>query len=224
MPAKGRQPDKPGTYRIRPSKHGTGVRLSGLTLNGRRIRMDDISDAAARSIAATLFPKPETPPMAAPQSLPSEATDDWGFPIRVSEDTISSVASTLNIPDPNKPPEVKPPVPTAEEIAKKEQRAKNAKSLMDMAGIAGSFGIVLVSKRITEAADKEPVNPDPKQVKDLRESIRETLTDLFGESEIAPWQMMILLALGIPISMLLQSPRKKRIAGTEPGPNLKSVP
>jgi hypothetical protein len=227
MAFKGRQPDKPGTYRIRPSKHG-GMRLSGVTLAGRRVRMDGLTDAVASDIASKLFPKAEAPKPVVDWN--TAATDDWGVPLRVSDETVASVAQTLNIPDPTKPV---PPMPVAklltpEETEKKERRAKNAKSLMDLAGIAGSAGIVIVSRRITEAADKEPVKPDPKQVGDLRDSIRETLTDIFGESEVAPWQMMILLALGIPISMLLQSPRRKRIEGPTSGSPtatpLKSVP
>lgn len=223
---KGRQPDKPGTYRIRPSKHG-GMRLSGVTLAGRRVRMDGLTEENAQGIAKTLWPGGASAVAAAP-AWEDTPKDDWGLPLRVSDETIASVASTLKIPDPAAPPPPKPEVISPEDSAKRERRAKNAKSLMDLAGLAGSAGIVMVSRRITEAADKEPVKPDPKQVNDLRDSIRETLTDMFGESEVAPWQMMILLALGIPISMLLQSPRKKQIeapmSGSPTGTNLKSVP
>jgi hypothetical protein len=218
----GRKPDKPGTYRIRPAKAG-GMRLSGVRSDGKRVRMGGLSESEARELAARLFPAAvATPPVV--RQATWDKTDDWGLPVTVSDDTVASVARTLNLPDPNAPI----PVPTvakeetADEREKKERRAKNAKSLMDLAGIAGSAGVVMVSRKITEGAGKEPVKVDPKQVGDLRDSIRETLTEWFGEKEVAPWQMMILLALGIPMSMLLQSPRKK-VEPVEAKPELKSV-
>ena len=229
---KGRTPDKPGTFRIRPAKGG-GMRLSGVRTDGRRVRMGGLSEVEANELAAKLFPKAAPVVKAVAQVTDWTKTDDWGFPLKVSDDTVASVAKTLNIPDPvklgevGKPADPSPKVETQEEKDKKERRAKNAKSLMDLAGIAGSAGTVMVARRITESVGKVPVKPDPKQVNDLRDSIKETLTEWFGEKEVSPWQMMFLLILGIPISMLLQSPRKvidttAESKGTQSG--LKSVP
>ena len=222
----GRQPDKPGTYRIRPAKNG-GMRLSGVRADGTRVRMGGLSTAEANEIAGRLFKSAVAIP--AP-STDWAKTDDWGFPLKVSDDTIASVASTLNIPDPAAPVDPvaqAPEPPTKEDVEKRERRAKNAKGLMDLAGIAGSAGVVIAARRLTVAVGKEPVNPDTKQVGNLRDSIRETLTEWFGESEIAPWQMVILLAFGIPISMMLQSPRKKeleKVSTSQPETKLSSVP
>lgn len=227
---KGRSPDKPGTYRVRQAKGG-GYRLSGVRTDGRRVRMGGLSEVEANELAAKLFPNVIKAAQTITQVTDQwEKTDDWGFPLRVGEETVASVAKAFNLRDPSDTaPSIasipKPEsTPSPDEVAKKEKRAKNAKSLMDMAGIAGAAGDVFIARRLCEAVNKEPVKPDPKQVNDLRDSIKETLTEMFGDKEIAPWQMMILLALGIPISMLIQSPRKKEISAEEKKAELKSVP
>jgi len=227
----GRQPDKPGTYRVRPDGTG-GFKLSGVQQNGARVRLKGLTEAAANEIAGRLFPKlTQSQPIAPIQTW--ESTDDWGFPIKVSDETVQSVRQTLNIPDPAKlqalaTTPAKPEVETPEEREKREKRAKNAKSLMDLAGIAGAAGVVMVGRKLTERIEKEPVKPDTSQVKDLRENIREALTDLFGDSEVEPWKMAILLSLGIIASMMIQSPRKEKPAeqkaATPQGTGLKSVP
>ena len=224
----GRQPDKPGTYRIRDGKDGR-KKLSGVRADGTRFRMGGLSAVEAQDLADRMFPSGGNAfGVRVDFSKPEETkTDDWGFPIRVSEDTVVSVAQTLNIP---KLPDAaaiskiidKPPEPTREEIEKKERRAKNARSLMDLAGIAGAAGDVMLARKLCERVGKEPVKPDTKQVNDLRDSIKETLTELFGDSEISPWKMMILLAIGIPLSMLIQSPKKKE-PDPEKKPDLKAV-
>jgi hypothetical protein len=222
-------PDKPGTFRIRPGKHG-GKRLSGVRLDGRRVRLDGLSDSEADRLANELFPKPAQEPEPVQPIASWDQVDDWGFP-KISDDTLASVNKTMGVsPDGQAVKKEEPKKETPEEIEKRERRAKNAKGLMDLVSVAGSAGLVMVSRRITEAADKEPVKPDPKQVNDFRDNLRETLTDMFGERGIPPWQMTILLLCGIPISMLLQSPRKKKIEESEKptqassSSGLKSVP
>ncbi len=226
---KGRTPDKPGTFRIRPK--GIGWRLSGVRNDGRRVRVDLDSESEAKELGSRLFGKVlDNVREPAGTGDWGTKTDDWGFPLRVAEETVTSVAETLNLPSPaqlqaiaNKPVVVEP---SKEEIEKKERRAKNAKSLMDLAGIAGAAGDVLLGRKLCEAVQKEPVKPDQKQVNDLRDSIKEALTEMFGDSEISPWKMAILLALGIPISMLIQSPKKK-LPENQPAnakPDLKTVP
>jgi len=222
---KGRSPDKPGTFRIKLLPGGKH-RLSGVRSDGTRTRITLDSESEARELAGRLFPSVAK----AVETIQEwSKVDDWGFPLRVDDATVSSVAQTLHLPDPINPQPVtpappKPAEPTKEEIEKKERRAKNARSLMDMAGIAGAAGDVFMARKLCEMVDKEPVKPDPKQVGDLRDSIKDALTEMFGDSEISPWQMAILLALGIPISMLLQSPKRKRLSEPEKKPELKSVP
>ncbi len=230
---KGRQPDKPGTYRVRPSKDG-GFKLSGVKADGTRVRMNGFaSSKQAEDLASTLFPKTA----AVVQAVTDWGqTDDWGLPaLRVSDETIGSVAQTLNIPDPTKPapsiaiiPDaVEPPKPTPEEKEKKERNTKNAKSLMDLVGLGVAVGDVMIGRKLCEAVGKDEIaKPDPKHVNDLRENTREALKELFGDSEIEPWKMAILLALGIPLAMLIQSkskPKPKEGETNDRG-NLKSVP
>jgi hypothetical protein len=207
---KGRSPDKPGTFRVRLAKDGA-FRLSGVRKDGQRVRMGGLSESEANDLAAKLFPKASTV-VAAVQDW--GRTDDWGLPLRVSDETIGSVAQAFQLRNPLDPkPEVSiaeiPATPTPEEIEKKEKRTKNAKSLMDLVGVGVSIGDVMLGRKLCEAVDKDPVKPDPKHVNDLRENTREALKELFGDSEIEPWKMAILLALGIPLAMLIQSPRKK---------------
>ena len=91
---------------------------------------------------------------------------------------------------------------------KKEKARKQAQSLMELAGIGWTAGSVWAGRKITERAGCEPVNPSKEHVKQLSTATQETLTDLFGDTEVKPWQMMILLTLAIPVSMLIQSPKK----------------
>jgi len=193
----------------------------------------------AGDLAAKLFPgvTEATPaPKASPFAQSSESwdeLDDWGLP-KVGDKVAASVAQALNLPPPGQPVRdiVATPKEDPDEAAKKQRRAKNAKSLMDLGGIAFAAGDVMLGRKLCEAVDKEPVTPDPKQVNDLRDSFKETLTEWFGDSEISPWKMTLLLAIGIPISMLIQSkrkPKKVEAAPASTGPTtsqqpLKSVP
>lgn len=234
---KGRQPDKPGTYRVRPTKDG-GFKLSGVKANGERVRMHGFaSSSQAEDLARTLFPKTAAVVQAAQDW---SNTDDWGVPLRVSDDTIGSVAKAFALRTPvEQPPEEKSiatiqssptkPEPTREEVEKKEQRTKNAKSLMDLVAIGAAAGDVMLGRKLCDAVDKDPVKADPKHVNDLRTNTREALQEMFGDSEVEPWKMAILLALAIPLGMLIQSPRKKKLE-TEAsedrgkGSHLKNVP
>lgn len=234
---KGRQPDKPGTYKVRPAKDG-GFKLSGVKPDGSRVRMHGFASAKqAEDLASTLFPKTA----AVVQAVTDWAnTDDWGLPLRVSDDTIGSVAQSLNLPDPTKPQPIpsipiipdavvppKSPEEQKEEREKKERNTKNAKSLMDLVGLGVAVGDVMIGRKLCEAVGKDEIaKPDPKHVNDLRENTREALKELFGDSEIEPWKMAILLALGIPLAMLIQSKSKPKPKEEENGKagNLKSVP
>lgn len=225
-----RTADKPGTFRIR-DKGGTFL-LSGVTKSGRRVKIPCDSRYDADKLAQSLFPSAISVTKELPKAVPAEATtvDDWGIPIRISQSSVDSTNKTLGIGplpkvDTSAQPGVNqaPKVETSEEKEKKEKRAKNAKSLMELAGIAGAAGDVLLARKLCERAHKEPVKPNPKQVNDLAESIKDTLSDMFGDRDIKPWQMMILLALGIPMAMLIQSPKKKPEKEENGKPQLKSV-
>lgn len=230
---KGRQPDKPGTYRIRPAKTG-GMRLSGVKADGTRVRVGGLSQSDADELARKLFPSVAKPVVASLEAVREwSELDDWGLP-KVGDEAAASIRQTLNLPDPNAPKPtstVAPPQPSREEIEKKERRAKNAKSLMDLGSIAFAAGDVMLGRKLCDALDKVAVKPDTQQVNDLRDSFKETLVEWFGDSEISPWKMTLLLAIGIPLSMMLQSPQRKRLPQEESGRSgsnqsapLKSVP
>jgi hypothetical protein len=202
-----RTPDKPGTYRIKPSLDG-GWRLSGVDKSGKRVRERYSHEFEAQSAADGIFGK--------------KVLDDWGVPIvqdmRASPETVAGLNANLGI----KPPGVEPP---KVDPAKKAEQTKFAHSLMEMVGMAWATGDVIMARKLTEGMGKDPVRPNPKQVNDLAESAKETLIGWFGDRNIKPWQMTILLSIGIPLTMMLQSPPKKKVDGeATKEPNLKSVP
>ena len=220
-----RTADKPGTYRV--YERNGGFVLSGVRTNGERAKLRDLpSRAEAERLAKDLFGLSNTvasgigPIPSMPQS--PTPVDDWGLPIRVSAETVASVQQSFGLGGTNTPPVTGPnPVSAKETEEKKIRRAKQAKSLMELAGISFAAGDVWLARRVTTNLGREPVNPNPKQVNDLADATKETLVDWFGDREVKPWQMMFLLAIGIPISMLIQSPKAKQI---EPESKLKSVP
>jgi hypothetical protein len=201
--------DKPGEWRVRVSKHG-GVLLSGVNLEGRRVKVPFGSRTDAERAAGSLFPAKSAP-------IDWEGPkDDWGLPIRVSDTTVASGNLKLGIgqpaPIPTLPagPITAPVVVTEKEReARQIKKAKQAQSLMEMIGFAGAAGDVMLGVKLCEIAEKDPVKPNPRQVGDLAESLKETLTEWFGDRDIKPWQMTILLALGIPLTMLIQSKKKE---------------
>jgi hypothetical protein len=213
----GRTADKPGTYRIRQKLSGGWV-LSGVRTDGQRVKVPVGSQFEGDKLAASLFPLgiaagPVIPEITKP--APALKFDDWGLPV-VTEESAQSVASAMGIP-PTPPPQPTPTV--AEQDAKvKEAAAKNAeiqanrkkyaKSLCELIGHGYAMGVVMGSKRAVTSLGKEPVKPSPKQVTDLAEVTKDTITEWFGDHEVKPWIMMILLTIGIPLSMYIQSPKK----------------
>jgi len=226
-----RKPDQPGTYRIKRQPSGAWL-LSGITTTGRRLKLPGLSYADAERTAIEVFgasvaqsQSQSAPSIAAIQPDGSNKVDAWGLPIGLSVDSAAQVNSALGINHAPQATQVgnQPTIPApdnAEALVTKAKRAKQAKSLMELAGISFAAGSVWVGRRITTAAEKDCVNPNPTQVKDLADVSKETFAEWFGDYDIKPWQMMILLALGIPLSMFIQSPKKKKM----PQPDLKAVP
>jgi hypothetical protein len=225
----GRKPDAPGTYRIKLQPSGTFL-LSGISTTGRRIKFAGLSYGDAERTAAEIFGQSgnnNVSPTIAPIVQRPAQNDDWGLPINVSVDTAAQVNSSLGVspnaqtnPQPGAGPASKGVDAIIDSALTKAKRAKQAKSLMELAGISWAAGSVWVGRRVTDASGRDPVNPSPTQVKDLAEVTKETFIDWFGDYDLKPWQMMMLLSLGIPLSMFIQSPKKK----VKPQADLKSVP
>ena len=217
-----RRPDKPGTYRVVP-RNGRFM-LTGVRVDGSRLKVRDLSRVDAERMGAQIFGPPKasnggTPVATTPPSVSapavSTAVDDWGLPIRVQAKDAANLNAALGIAP---QPAISPIADTAEK-EKQEKRAKNARSIMELAGVTWAAGSVWAGRKLCENTGREPVKPSSEQVKDLRDVTKETFTEWFGDHEVKPWQMMILLSVGIPLSMFLQSPRKK-----EDKLNLKVVP
>jgi len=219
-----RTPDKPGTYRVQHSRKG-GFLLSGVRANGSRVKVRDPSRVTLEKMGRDIFGSGGGSPIISPiaPSIVSQdpTVDDWGLPIRVKADNVAGLNASLGIT----PPVVGQSLPDLEEeTEKKLKRAKNAKSIMELAGVCWASGSVWAGRRVCEKTGRVPVTPSTEQVRDLRDVTKETFAEWFGDNEVKPWQMMILLSFGIPISMFLQSPRRKLTDEERAKSSLKSVP
>ena len=232
----GRKPDSPGVSRIKRQTDGRWL-LSGISTTGKRIRIPGLTYADAERTQAEVFgyvsgpgqnagSNPLSPIVPITPVGPSDdkpRLDDFGLAIGVSVDNAAKVNAAFGIPPVGAAPTVTL-VKTGEQVAidadKKVKRAKQAKSLMELAGVSWAAGSVWAGRRMIVAAGKEPVNPNPRQVNDLADCTKETFVEWFGDRDIKPWQMMLLLTIGIPLSMFIQSPSKKKVSTD----HLKSVP
>lgn len=218
-----RTADKPGTYRV-IDRRGGRVLLSGVNREGDRVKLHLASRVDAERMAKDIFgptpgigPIPDEHPKPPATSVEPPTLDDWGFPVRVSPETAARINASFAPTGAATPVVAKPP--TEDEEDKRIKRAKNAKSLMELAGVGWATGTVWAGRKICEKRGLEAVNPNPRQVNDLRDVTRETLSEWFGDREISPWQMMFLLSIGIPLSMWIQSPKLESAEK-----KLKSVP
>lgn len=218
----GRSPDKPGTFRIKPRMDGKW-RLSGVREDGSRYRQTFGSESEAKQLAGVLFPAKKDDVL--PAKTQWDETDDFGLPvsIKASGDSMASANAKLGIgtmaqPTPNGPIATATTALTKTIDENKLRNAKQAQSLMEMIGIAGAAGDVMLAVKITEGAGKDPVKPNPKQVNALADSLTDTLKGWFGDRDIKPWQMTILLGLGIPLTMLIQSKKKDKPKESEESP------
>jgi hypothetical protein len=211
-----RTADKPGTYRIR--QKGSEWFLSGVTQTGRRVKQTFDSEGDARSAVSFFFPSRSAtafvPPSTAP-TLPS--VDDWGIPL-VQADTAAAVADAMGF----KPAHPTTPLPAGgapllqdlpiqlsnpEDDKKARENRERAKTLCEFLGVAWASGDVWIARRMTRSLGKDPVNPSTKQVNKLADAGQEALSSLFGDREIGPWTMALLLSISLPVAMILQSPK-----------------
>ena len=196
--------DNPGDYRVRQQSDGT-FRVSGVKLTGQRVKQKFGSKDEADTYAALNFKS-------------DVKLDDWGLPLpgdmKMPADMASKVNATMGIPTPI----VTPKTPEQSKLA--ESTKKRTVGLMGMVGMGWAMGDVYVARRMTENLGKDPVNPDPDTVKELGKAVTDTLIDWFGEKEVKPWMQALLLTIALPVSMMIQSPKKKEVKPD----HLKSVP
>ena len=203
-----RTADKPGTYRIVP-KMGA-LMLSGVRATGERVKVRGLSRDEAEDMAARLFPRPPLE-SSMPKPMGNFELDEFGLPpLRVSPNVVASAAPPNSLPSTGVGVPAQP-IAAVDTAAQKAKKARQAQSLMELVGMGWAAGTVWSGRKLTERAGKEPVKPNPKQVNDLADSTKDTLTEWFGDRDIKPWQMTILLTLAIPASMLIQSPKKKEL-------------
>ncbi len=223
-----RQRDKPGTFRI--LKRGDRVLLTGLRTSGERIKIPGLTQPEAQQMAEKLFPSFATKPSltSVNDDLDAWLNDDPNWQpserLRASQTGAADLGAAMGMNPPTPPVIEMPKLPTAEETEKKLRRAKNAKSLMELVGVGWAGGTVWLGRKTCERFDKEPPMPNTRQVNDLADCTRDTLTDYFGDREIQPWMMMLLLTIGIPVSMMFQAKPRKSLPAQQNDRDLKSVP
>lgn len=220
-----RTPDRLGTFRV-TERQGFFV-LSGVDGKGNRVKLRNLptrgeAETLGKRLCVGGSSSPTLPVTARPMPAGlgvGGVNDDWKVGIRVSPDTLGALNDSLGL---NQPPAAVPDIKPAKDDPadeKRVRRAKQAKSMAEFIGVAYAAGDVWMARRIATNLGKEPVLPSPKQVNDLADVTKETLTQWFGDREIPPWQMMLLLSIGIPLTMVIQSPSKKKVEA-----QLKSVP
>jgi hypothetical protein len=222
-----RRPDKPGTWRATPK--GGRFLVSGVTTEGERVKVYAATREKADALGKSIFGGGVIPdgigPIPSPQPSAAPQLDEWGFPIRITPDVAASINASFGVkPGPTTSIPTTPPAIDKDEQEKRERRAKHAKSVMELVGVGYAGGTVMVAKKWVRATrNNEPVKVNPKQVNDLADSTRDTLIEFFGDRDIKPWHMMLLLTMGIPLSMWLQTEQKPKVDEKEPA-KLKSVP
>lgn len=225
-----RRPDKPGTFRVTP-KGGRHL-VSGVRSDGQRVKVWARTEDEANTLGRSLFGNPGTEterigPIPSPSAPVAPQLDDWGFPVRVTPEVAASINASFGVkPGPTTALPIPPDV-VKEDQEKKDRRAKHAKSLMELAGVGYAAGTVMVSKKWVTASGRDPVKVNPRQVNDLADCTRDTLIEWFGDRDIKPWQMMVILSFGIPLSMFLQSPKSQKTLDEEKkqeASKLRSVP
>ena len=197
-----RQPDKPGTYRIRRKIDGSWW-LGGLQESGNRVRSSFQSESEARAAADVLFGTRQPPPPIS-KPAPNTSMDDWGIPLSVNPELAANVNATLGVPPPlpvNPEPLPAPPVDEKKRAEDKER----AKSLCEFLGIGWAAGDVWLAKKMTLAIGKDPANPSISQVNNLAKAGKTAFVDLLGDLEVGPWTMLMLLSIALPASMMIQS-------------------
>lgn len=203
-----RTADKAGSWRIIP-KAGRFL-LTGVDASGERIKIRVGSRDEGERKAALLFPSTshdyprDNPPL--PQS---NAFNDWGYPSKATEDTVGGINQSMG---------VNPTIPIAPTPLSKEEKAAQdkvenhklvnntrAKSLCELAGVAWVGATVWSGGKLCDMLDCERVKPNTMMGAELKKTTYETLVETFGDMEVKPWIMWILLSLGIPIAMVVQA-------------------
>lgn len=215
---------KAGEYRVTPK--GGQFLVSGVRPGGQRVKLYANSQQEADSLVGTLFPKRSVTVTAPDWS----ETDDWGIPLRVTESVVADIGTKLginNLPGPigTNGTNGLPHIPRIEganpalaapvkvdpvEVIKKAKLAGQAHSLAETIGLGMGWAVVNGGKKICERVDKIPPRANPDQVNALVDNTSATFKDMFGDREVKPWQMMILLGLSIPLSMLMQAKDKEQ--------------
>jgi hypothetical protein len=209
-----------GEFRV-TGKEGN-YRLSGVRADGKRVTMPVTSLTEGHTLGQSIFQGAKhaarpAPVVTVPGATPDQL-DDFGLPVglklpQVSTDTIANMAPA-------------PQTTTGNIVPKKDsERNTNAKSLAELIGVGAAAGVAIASTKFLEARYEVVPKPSKKHLNDLADNVRKGFADLFGDREVGPWTMVLLLTLGIPIAMWLQSSEpKKKTEGQPDKPNLSSVP
>jgi hypothetical protein len=148
---------------------------------------------------------------------PAVELDDWGLPknltaetLKLGPDQVAGMNAAMGVGAQPTPKPEDPPQKTREQEREEAAKKQRARSLSEMVGVGWAAVDVIAARKLTELVGKDPVKVSPKQVNELADATRDTISEWFGDRELKPWHMMVLLSLAIPISMVLQSPAKPK--------------
>jgi len=216
---------KPGSFRVSDKPAPDGMyRLTGVLPDGQRVRLKFLTLTEAHTRGRVIF-EGAAPPQSSPvlqveapaQSSAAPALDDFGLPVDFHLPEVSAETVAAGAPPAEPPISIAPPSPLDSE------RTKNAKSLCELFGVAYAAGVVYSANSFLEPRYENVPKPSKKSVNDLADNFKKALVDLFGDREVGPWTMVVLLTLGIPIAMWIQSDKPKTKIPSESPPPLKSV-
>ncbi len=221
-----RAADQPGTFRVSDKAGADGkFRLSGVREDGSRLKMRVSSLTEGYTLGQQLFagirhdPKPVVLPTVGTAAAPT--LDDFGLPVdwkmpEASAETIETTAPKLPPPTPGAVPTPTAPPPDAAE------KRKNAESLAQIFGMGYTAIVVRKSTAFLEDRYETVPKTDPKTARSLADNFKKGITDTFGDREVGPWTMVILLTIGIPLTMWIQASGPKKMEEKKP-PHLQSV-
>ncbi len=214
----------PGEFRVTDRAGPDGkFRLRGRRPDGKTISLKVGSLTEGHTLGQSLFKGVQHTPrltVTLPGLTPEIELDDFGLPVglklpQVSPETVASTA----------PPNAGTPAATV--LKRESERNTNAKTLAELIGLGTAGGVAISATKFLESHYEVVPKPSKKHLNDLVDNVKKGFTDMFGDREVGPWTMALLLILGIPISMWLQSsgPKKKLEQPTATKePTLSSVP
>jgi len=223
---RGRRPDKPGTFKVRPARSGAGFLVSGLTLTGERVKLHASSKEDGERIGRGIFnvgistaTDSVVPPTVDNPGTPSIGPAvDGGWSLPKIDDATTGVfgqpGNNVSLEE-----EARRRAKAEQEKREKDIAAKaRIETLCEFFGVAIASADAWASRRLTEAIGKVPNKPSIQNMNKVADAWEDALTASFGNRKIGPWTLALLVTIAMPVSMMLTSPAKPKEIEAPPKP------